>query len=280
MNKNPSNETGSGRVIRGGSWVSYASYLRCAIRYRRSPDFRSSTLGVRLLRTKIDQNKIEKEIKMNDREMDTLYEEFKGKLLAEGFIHKAGYGLTSDHTATKKDNFFNEEDFVTIKAGQFLMGDKSTGVYHVELTEDFQMCDHPVTEKEWCEFLGERYEGGNANKPKVNISWNEAKEFIEKLNKSQDKYTYALPTEAQWEYAARAGTNYRFFHGDDEERLGDYAWYEENCNKLQEVKKKLPNEWGLYDMLGNVWEWVEDAYRPYSQYMRSCEGEENDEKKS
>ncbi len=96
--------------------------------------------------------------------------------------------------------------------------------------------------------------------PVVCVSWNDANAYVEWLTK-QTGQPYRLPTEAEWEYAARAGTQTRYSFGDDERQLGDYAWFSENSNDhAHPIGQKKPNPWGLYDMYGNAWEWVRDCY--------------------
>ena len=107
--------------------------------------------------------------------------------------------------------------------------------------------------------------------PVEQVSWNDAVVFCEKLNEMKRDtlpagYHYTLPTEAQWEYACRAGTTTRFSYGNDTEysQLGSYAWNKANSsNKTHPVAEKLPNGWGLYDMHGNVYEWCLDWYDDY-----------------
>jgi formylglycine-generating enzyme required for sulfatase activity len=95
--------------------------------------------------------------------------------------------------------------------------------------------------------------------PVEQISWEDARQFIEKLNQVKKTRNYCLPSEGEWEYACRAGSEPEFFLGDDAKRLGEFAWYSENSkSKTHPVEKKKPNAWGLYDMNDNVWKWVED----------------------
>ena len=94
----------------------------------------------------------------------------------------------------------------------------------------------------------------------INVSWHDAKAYCKWLSEKTGE-TYRLPTEAEWEYACRAGTTTKWSFGDDEKELEKYAWYNKNSDdKTHPVGEKLPNPWGLYDMHGNVWEWCEDDW--------------------
>jgi sulfatase modifying factor 1 len=111
---------------------------------------------------------------------------------------------------------------------------------------------------------GEYYVKEGPNYPASFVTWDEAANFCKKLSEKEGK-TYRLPTEAEWEYACRAGTQTTWSFGDDEKALGDYAWSKENASDIGEkyahqVGLKKPNAFGLYDMHGNVYEWCHDYY--------------------
>ena len=103
----------------------------------------------------------------------------------------------------------------------------------------------------------------DSNYPATHISWNDAQEFIRRLNEWSGSNVYRLPSEAEWEYACRAGTSTRWSHGDDVSQLKHYAWFGgvvEGWMGVQLVGTKRANPWGLYDMHGKVWEWVQDCF--------------------
>jgi formylglycine-generating enzyme required for sulfatase activity len=105
---------------------------------------------------------------------------------------------------------------------------------------------------------------GDANRPVENVSWDDVQEFIRQLNAKEGGARYRLPTEAEWEYAARAGTTTHWSFGDNESQLGRYAWYNGNAGgQMHPVGQLQSNPWGLYDMHGNVREWVQDWYGQY-----------------
>jgi formylglycine-generating enzyme required for sulfatase activity len=101
--------------------------------------------------------------------------------------------------------------------------------------------------------------------PVEQVSWHDAQKLIKKLNGMEKTNKYRLPTEAEWEYACRAGTTKRFCFGDDEADLKEYAWYDKYSQaKTHPVGQLKPNAWGIYDMHGNAWEWCQDRYGEYS----------------
>ncbi len=136
--------------------------------------------------------------------------------------------------------------------------------HKVELTEGYWLADTPVTQAQWTAVMGNNpsFFAGK-DRPVENVSWNDAVSFIQKLSK-KDGVHYRLPTEAEWEHAARAGTETEFYFGEEAGLLGNYGWYSGNSlGKTHPVGLKTPNAWGLYDMHGNVWEWCSDWYGEY-----------------
>jgi len=143
--------------------------------------------------------------------------------------------------------------------------------HRVTLTKGFWMARTEVTQAQWQQIMGNnpsKFKDMGLDGPVETVSWNDCQVFLKKLNElsvSKIQGTFRMPTEAEWEYACRAGTQTAYYFGEDAAKLGDYAWYNANSNmKTHPVAQKKPNPWGLYDMHGNVWEWCEDWYENYS----------------
>ena len=175
-------------------------------------------------------------------------------------------------------------ELVWVEPGTFTMGsplseaesDREEGPQHeVTISKGFYLGQYEITQGQWeavmgmTPWSGEDNVQSNPNNPAVRISWNDMQVFVHKLNVAVGDSLYRLPTEAEWEYACRAGTTTAWSFGDDKSNLGDYAWYDANSGTVREdyahtVGRKQPNPWGLYDMHGNVWELVQDWYDIYS----------------
>ncbi len=215
-----------------------------------------------------------------------------GERIAAQALHKTAspYSVTLPNTTVSFE-------MVPIPAGKFVMGSSDSDPMHKPdeqpshqvTVEPFWMQAHEVTWDEYRLFMFAAQAGEIARKddtvdavsrptrpyvemsfgmgingfPAISMTQHAANKYAEWLSAKTGEF-YRLPTEAEWEYACRAGTTTAFYFGSDASQLKDYAWYSANSGgKYQKVATKKPNPWGLYDMLGNVMEWTLDAYAPY-----------------
>jgi formylglycine-generating enzyme required for sulfatase activity len=254
------------RVSRGGSWDDSPRYLRSAVRGRGAPGYRFSSLGFRLARTLSSQQADRARVEI-PRAIDAA---LSGRPVAErvfrdGFVSGVGQG----------------PEMVVAPPGSFTMGspsgeagrDDDEGPQRtVRIDYAFAVGKYEVTWNEYsaCVSAGScpsaKDDGfGQGSRPVTTVSWEDAQSYITWLNERTGlagrSDRYRLLTEAEWEYAARAGTTTRWSFGSDEPRLGSYAWFASNSSsRTQPVGGKPANAFGLHDMHGNVWEWVEDCY--------------------
>ena len=165
-------------------------------------------------------------------------------------------------------------EMVRVEAGIFIMEatpemknpwDVEKPTHQVTLTNDYYIGKYEVTQALWQAIMGNNpsyFKGDNL--PVEQVSWNDCQEFISKLNKITGR-TFRLPTEAEWEYAARGGKESHSYQYSGSNNLSDVAWYQDNSgNKTHAVGSKQANELGIYDMTGNVWEWCQDWFGSYS----------------
>ena len=187
------------------------------------------------------------------------------------------YGASTGMSQAQRDRVLREleENMVWVEGGTFTMGATSeqgsdaysneTPIHQVTLS-GFYICKYEVTQELWQSVMGNNPSKfkGNLNRPVETVSWDDCQEFIGKLNKMTGK-RYRLPTEAEWEYAARGGNKSNGYKYAGSTDLGSVAWYDDNSgNSTHAVGTKQANELGLYDMTGNVWEWCVDWYDLYS----------------
>lgn len=136
------------------------------------------------------------------------------------------------------------------------------GPEHLVQVAGFWMADAPVTRGQFLAVMGydPSHFKSSLDLPVESVAWHEACEFCRKLGE-QSGEALRLPSEAEWEYACRAGSTTQYFFGDSAAAMGDYAWFELNSREqTAPVRQKKPNPWGMYDMVGNVWEWCLDAW--------------------
>ena len=154
--------------------------------------------------------------------------------------------------------------FVQIPAGRFLMGSDAEGYgpEHEVQVPAFYLGVHEVTQAQWQAVMGYNPSAfPDPSRPVEQVSWLDVQAFLEELNRREGTNRYRLPSEAEWEYAARAGGTGRFFFGDDVASLRRFAWFGVGEHRgTRSVGTLRPNPWGLYDVYGNVWEWVQDCW--------------------
>ena len=270
--------SGSYRIFRGGDFWNYAQLVRSAYRPYISPDNREASLGLRLV-------VIGRPGEVPIDPPEEVPEE-----------PPVGGGGAVGEESTFSLPGGAEMEFVWIEPGVFQMGATESEIsetidwctdlgysrracvdlygaegplHEVEISQGFYLGKYEITKSQWLEVMRPTRTPWSSDapistfsglEPATDISWYDVQEFVDRLNDAAGDSLYRLPTEAEWEYACRAGTSTRWSSGDDERELRHYAWYGDNASGVNEVGLKRPNAWGLYDMHGNVWEWVQDWY--------------------
>ena len=301
----PGPTSGSDRVRRGGSVGDGVQRMRSADRLGDPPDFRSPVIGVRLVMSagtyyygacvesvngeSDTDNNCSSAVRITVSEQETPEE--KEETPEEGEKETPEEDAELGEVRTFSLPGGGEMEFVWIEAGTFQMGSPESDsrgeawerpVHEVEISEGFWLGKYEVTQGQWAVVMGTTPWSGewgvveNPSHPAVYISWHDVQVFIGRLNAAAGDSLYRLPSEAEWEYACRAGTGTRWSFGDDASDgsgVRDYAWYRVNTSYegkyyAHAVGMKLPNGWGLYDMHGNVYEWVQDWW-DLDYYKRS-----------
>jgi len=261
--------SGSVRVLRGGAWDFSARFCRSAFRLRGAPSLRHDSLGFRLALSPSGGESPEAGTEQG----------IKISAPPEGSTPAAGNASVS--TPASAAAALNLPETITstvgikltlIPAGAFTMGEAGSSnekPHRVTLTQPFYLGVHEVTNAQWKQVMGSVPSKWKEDAhPVEQVTWEEVTEFCRKLSALPEERkagrVYRLPTEAEWEYACRAGTTTKYAFGDDEKLLGDYGWFGDNSGiQTHPVGLKKPSAWGLYDMHGNVWEWCSDWYGIY-----------------
>jgi formylglycine-generating enzyme required for sulfatase activity len=196
----------------------------------------------------------------------------------------SGYVFKVKAIVKASDPYGIAANMVTVTGGTFTMGCTSEQgrnclsdetPSHLVTLKSFSISKYEVTQAQWQKVMGSNpsYFNGCDYCPVEQVSWNDVQKFISKLNQQTGGH-YRLPTEAEWEYAARGGTKSRGYKYSGSNTINDVAWFSDNSSlKSHEVGQKQANELGIYDMIGNVWEWCSDWYE--ETYYSNSENQNN-----